>query len=161
MAAGDASLHSQQQALEALDRLLDGSHNARRAAMYGLASAGMPAVDLMMERITRPDNYPLSVVVAAVFALGEACCLPTRQVVARLGDLLVEWRRRMSTYCTEVACAVADTHGEISKTARARLTSGGATSMNPMDGFATALQRGTATVSAHGSPATCWAVQHS
>ena len=46
-----SSRHRQQDALKALDRLLEGQNNARRAAMYGIASAGMSAVDLLVERI--------------------------------------------------------------------------------------------------------------
>ena len=141
-----SSQHRQHDALKALDRLLDGQHNARRAAMYGLAAAGMSAVDLLIKRISRPDDYPLSVVVAAVFALGEACTQPTTEVVAELGNLLVHWRRSMDNYCADVASAAADQR-EVSMTERAYLTSGGANSMNPMDGYATALQRGTSTVS--------------
>jgi hypothetical protein len=143
-----SSRHRQQDALKALDRLLEGQNNARRAAMYGIASAGMSAVDLLVERISRPDDYPLSVVVAAVFALGEACTQPTTKVVAELGNLLVHWRHSMGSYCAEVASAAADQR-EVSMTERAYLTSGGANSMNPMDGYATALQRGTSTVSTH------------
>ncbi len=147
LAAGDVSQNRQQDALVALNRLLDGNHNARRAAMYGLASAGMSAIDILINRIVRPDENPLSVVVAAVFAMGEACVQPTAEVVAALGNLLAHWRNSMEGYCTEVACASGDKQRDISMTERARLTSGGATSMNPMDSFATALQRGTATVS--------------
>ena len=148
LAASDASPCRRQDALEALNRLLDDSHNARRAAMYGFASAGMSGVPLLMKRITRPDDYPLSVIVATVFALGEACSQPTTEVVAALGKLLGHWRDRMESYCSDVASAF-DNLRKVSMPERARLTSGGATSMNSMDEFATALQRGTATVSAH------------
>ena len=148
LAAGGRSYSLQQDALEALNRLLDGHDNARRAAMYGLASAGMSAVDLLINRIAHPDDYSLSVVVAAVFAVGEACSQPTAEIISALGNLLANWRHSMEVYCTEVACSRGEQQREISMTERARLTSGGATSMNPMDSFATALQRGTATVSA-------------
>ena len=154
LAASDASLCRRQDALEALNRLLDArQHNARRAAMYGFASAGMSGVPLLMKRITSPDEYPISVIVATVFALGEACSQPTTEVVTALGKLLAHWRDRMDSYCAEVASAF-DNQREVSMTERARLTSGGATSMNSMDEFATALQRGTATVSAHTFAAT-------
>ena len=154
LAAGDTPRRIQLDALDTLNRLIDGHNNARRSAMYGLACAGTSAVDLLMQRIARPDDYPLCVVVAAVFALGEAGSQPTTEVVCTLGNLLVRWRSSMETYCAEAALATVDTQHSISKTDRARLTSGGATSMNPMDGFATAMQRAAATVSIYANSLT-------
>ena len=148
-AAASVHVHSREEALTALDRLLeDAGHNARRAAMYGLASAGPCAVELLMRRIVQPN--PQYVVVAAVFALGEACTQPTAEIVAALGNLLNAWRQTMEDYCARQAAAAAAAGGDaavaVSRTERSRLTSGGATSVNPADDFATAHQRGTATV---------------
>jgi hypothetical protein len=110
---GTAAAAGDTEALAALATLLhDDKHRARRAAMYGIASAGDGAVETLLGTIravpaATNGGGSLNVAVAAVFALGEACVTPTIEAVAALGGVLAAWRAVMADYCTAVVADAA------------------------------------------------------
>ena len=73
---------------------MHGPPNARRAAMYGLASAGDVAVGALLDLIRAElssDSGDQDRMVAAMLALGEADRAPLPESVELLGQVLSKW----------------------------------------------------------------------
>ena len=123
--------------------LMNGLPATRRAAMYGLASAGQPAVSALMAAVVEAAADPAKEhqAVAALLALGEASHAPTIETVAVMGSALSRWRDEMAAHVesARIPADVEDANRSIPH--RSLLTSGGANKMSDPDLFATARQR--------------------
>ena len=93
-ALGTDAAHGDAQAVAALCELMHGPPNARRAAMYGLASAGDVAVAALLDLLRAElssDSGDQDRMVAAMLALGEADRTPLPESVELLGQVLSKW----------------------------------------------------------------------
>jgi hypothetical protein len=141
-----------------LTLLREGAPPTRRAAMYGLAAAGDPAVPPLVALLqglqaatpatTTAAEWSTAraehqhTVICALMALGEASRTARLEAVQAIGAIITAWSTQLNMHVAARAAKGEVMEPDHPSMHRGLLTSGRSTGMSEVDVFATAQQRG-------------------